>query len=51
MTPIVIDDVAATVGVPERRPPEVRVRPVGSVPAIRVHVFAPNPPLEVNWKE
>lgn len=43
--------VPAAVGVPERTPPEVRVKPGGKEPPSTVKVVEPEPPALVNAEE
>jgi hypothetical protein len=35
----------ACVGIPEMRPPELRVSPMGRLPDVRAHVNGPTPPF------
>jgi len=45
------DDVPVPVGVPLSNPPEVSVKPAGTVPAMTVHEIGAMPPALVNWNE
>src|SRR5579883_2509388 len=44
-------EVPAVVGVPPMVPPELRLRPAGSVPAVTDHVYPPVPPLAASVAE